>query len=267
MDEFSVIVFSENPDVICLQEVLPKNAYGEIEVEIDLKINGYDMYKTNGMKRGVITLIKKEIHIIQIEPTEHFDESVWCMMLNKDSERILVENIYRSPSSDTQNAQRMCSAIHEMCGKDCSQVIICGDLNLKEIDWERHQVHVTEDHPASLLLEYVDDNFLIQHVTENTRFRDGQASNHLDPVVTDRDDNVMRLDYEMPFGRSDHVFLMLEVMCHRNREKEGFNRKYFKGNYPELRICINRIDWDNELRGKDTEESWTILERVAKESV
>ena len=43
MDELSVRVFSENPDVICLHEVLPKNAYGEIEVEIDLKINGYDV--------------------------------------------------------------------------------------------------------------------------------------------------------------------------------------------------------------------------------
>ena len=94
MDELSVRVFSENPDVICLQEVLPKNTYGEIEVEIDLKINGYDMFKPNEMKRGVITLIKKGIHTIQIEPTEHFDESVWCMILNKDSERILVGNIY-----------------------------------------------------------------------------------------------------------------------------------------------------------------------------
>ena len=267
MDELSVRVFSENPDVICLQEVLPKNTYGEIEVEIDLKINGYDMFKPNEMKRGVITLIKKGIHTIQIEPTEHFDESVWCMILNKDSERILVGNIYRSPSSDTQNAQRMCSAINEMCGKDCSQVIICGDFNLKEIDWERHQVHVTEDHPASLLLECVDDNFLIQHVTENTRFREGQASNLLDLVFTDRDDNVTRLDYEMPFGRSDHVCLMFEVLCHRHSEKEGFKRKYFKGNYPEIRNDINMIDWENELRDKDTEESWGILESVIKESV
>ena len=267
MDELSVRVFSENPDVICLQEVLPKNTYGEIEVEIDLKINGYDMFKPNEMKRGVITLIKKGIHTIQIEPTEHFDESVWCMILNKDSERILVGNIYRSPSSDTQNAQRMCSAINEMCGKNCSQVIICGDFNLKEIDWERHQVHVTEDHPASLLLECVDDNFLIQHVTENTRFREGQASNLLDLVFTDRDDNVTRLDYEMPFGRSDHVCLMFEVLCHRHSEKEGFKRKYFKGNYPEIRNDINMIDWENELRGKDTEESWGILESVIKESV
>ena len=267
MDELSVRVFSENPDVICLQEVLPKNTYGEIEVEIDLKINGYDMFKPNEMKRGVITLIKKGIHTIQIEPTEHFDESVWCMILNKDSERILVGNIYRNPSSDTQNAQRMCSAINEMCGKDCSQVIICGDFNLKEIDWERHQVHVTEDHPASLLLECVDDNFLIQHVTENTRFREGQASNLLDLVFTDRDDNVTRLDYEMPFGRSDHVCLMFEVLCHRHSEKEGFKRKYFKGNYPEIRNDINMIDWENELRGKDTEESWGILESVIKESV
>ena len=97
--------------------------------------------------------------------------------------------------------------------------------------------HVTEDHPASLLLECVDDNFLIQHITENTRFREGQASNLLDLVFTDRDDNVTRLDYEMPFGRSDHVCL---------------KRKYFKGNYPEIRNDINMIDWENELRGKDT---------------
>ena len=69
MDELSVRVFSENPDVICLQEVLPKNTYGEIEVEIDLQINGYDMFKPNEMKRGVITLKKKGIHTIQIEPT------------------------------------------------------------------------------------------------------------------------------------------------------------------------------------------------------
>ena len=68
-----------------------------------------------------------------------------------------------------------------------------------------------------------------------------------------------RLDYEMPFGRSDHVCLMFEVLCHRHSEKEGFKRKYSKGNYPEIRNDINMIDWENELRGKDTEESWGIL--------
>ena len=68
VDELSVRVFSENPDVICLQEVLPNNTYGDIEVEIDLQINGYEMFKAD-VKRGVITLIKKEIHTIQLEPT------------------------------------------------------------------------------------------------------------------------------------------------------------------------------------------------------
>ena len=133
LDELSVRVFSENSCVICLKEMLPKNTYGDIEVEIDLKINGYEMFKVNVMKRGGVTLIKKEIHTIQLEPTEQVDESVWCMLLNKVSAIILVGNIYRGPSSYTQKAQRMCSAIHEMCGIDCSQVILCGDFNLKEI--------------------------------------------------------------------------------------------------------------------------------------
>ena len=127
------------------------------------------MFKPSVTRRGVTTCIKKEIQTTQLEPTEPFDESVWCMMLIKDSERILVGTIYRNPSSDTQNAQRMCPAINEMCGKDCSQVILCGDFNLKEIDWEIHQAHVTDNHPASLLLDWVDDNFLIQH--DNRKYK------------------------------------------------------------------------------------------------
>ena len=99
--------------------MLPKNTYEEIEVGIELQINGYEMFRPSVMKRGVITYIKKEIQTMQLEPIEQFDESVWCMMLIKDSERILVGNVYRSPSSDTQNAQRMCSAINEMCSKNC----------------------------------------------------------------------------------------------------------------------------------------------------
>ena len=59
LDELSVKVFSENPDVICLQEVLPNNTYGKIEMEIYLKINGYEMFKANVMKSDVITFIKR----------------------------------------------------------------------------------------------------------------------------------------------------------------------------------------------------------------
>ena len=108
---------------------------------------------------------------------------------------------------------------------------------------------------------------MIQHVTEHSRFREGQASNLLDLVFTNRNDTVTRLDSELPPGRSDHVCLMFEVMCHRKSEKEGFKRKYFKGNYSEIRNDITRIDWENELWGKNTEESLKILESVVKESV
>lgn len=267
MDELSVRVLCDRPDVICLQEVLPKNPSEEIQVEIEFKVDGYDMYKPNTMKRGVVTLIRSEIQAIQIEPTEQFEESVWCVIMDQSSEKTLIGNIYRSPSSGSDNAERMCSAVSEMCGKGFAQVVICGDFNMKEIDWGSRHAQAAEGHPASLFLECMDDNFLHQHVTESTRFRDGQASNLLDLVITDREDNVTQLDYEMPIGRSDHVCLRFEVICHRNTRKEGFKRKYFKGNYQEIRSDVDRIDWDNALQGKDTEESWQMLERVVKESI
>ena len=59
---------------------------------------------------------------------------------------------------------------------------------------------------------------------------------------------------------------MFEVMYHRNSDNGGFKRKYFKGNYPEIRNDINRIDWENDLRGKNIEESFEILENVVTES-
>ena len=89
----------------------------------------------------------------------------------------------------------------------------------------------------------------------------------MDLVFTDRDETVTRLDYEIPFVRNAQVCLMFEVMCHRNSEKEEFKKKYFNGNYPEIKNDINRMDWENEIRGKNTEESWDILESVVTESV
>ena len=42
-------------------------------------------------------------------------------------------------------------------------------------------------------------------------------------------------------------------------------RRYLKGNYPELRIDINMIDWENELRGrKEVRKEGTCLFDINK---
>ena len=156
MDELSIRVISENPDVICLQEVLPKNTYEEIEVGIELQINGYEMFKPSVMKRGVITYIKKEIQTMQLEPTEQFDESVWCMMLIKDSERILVGNVYRSPSSDTQNYINNIDWENELRGKNTEE------------SWEILENVVKESIERNIPMQKVGKTFKKKWMTKET---------------------------------------------------------------------------------------------------
>ena len=48
----------------------------------------------------------------------------------------------------------------------------------------------------------------------------------------------------------EEVTLFARCLCHGKSEKEGFKRKYFKGNYLEIRNAMNRIDCENEHRGK-----------------
>ena len=49
--------------------------------------------------------------------------------------------------------------IKEMCRKAKSQMVVCGDFNMKEIDWERHLVKAPEGNVSGLFLDCLDDNF------------------------------------------------------------------------------------------------------------
>jgi len=51
------------------------------------------------------------------------------------------------------------------------------------------------------------DLFLVQHVTEATRFRQGQKASVLDYILTDEDNVIDYIQYEESLGRSDHCCL------------------------------------------------------------
>ena len=67
-------------------------------------------------------------------------------------------------------------------------VIITGDFNLPNINWENHHVTPNSGYStvaANKLLSLIEDHGLIQHVSEPTR-KQGNANNILDLVFTNR---------------------------------------------------------------------------------
>ena len=115
MDEFLVFVASEDPDIICVQEIFPKNSLCEVDVDTAFKIDGYVMYYPSSMKRGVLTYVKAELSVLEIFPTIEFEESVWIQLSLKNAKSLLVGNIYRSPNSSIENNTSLCLLINEMC--------------------------------------------------------------------------------------------------------------------------------------------------------
>ena len=83
-------------------------------------------------------------------------------------------------------------------------LVICGDFNYKEIDW------TTEYAPTKYRQDFIEtlrDCFLYQNVTEPTRYRENQAHNLLDLIISNEKGTVQDLEYHPPLGESDHLCL------------------------------------------------------------
>ena len=88
---------------------------------------------------------------------ENFNESVWCEIIVSQNEKLLVGLIYRSPSSSQQNNDMLLSTINRAIELGYSNYLFFGDFNYKEI------------------LNCNQDNYLFQHVSSPTRFREDQT--------------------------------------------------------------------------------------------
>ena len=55
------------------------------------------------------------------------------------------------------------------------------------------------------------DSNLYQHITDQTRIREGRNSNTIDLVFTNDEHLIENLEVEPPLGNSDHVGLLFKI--------------------------------------------------------
>ena len=108
---------------------------------------------------------------------------MWLEIQIGDKKTILCGCIYRSPSNDTSKngsleSTKANTQLITKAYESNANLLITGDFNYKDIDWNnefatREQLHLTH------FLNTLHECFLIQHVTEPTRYRDGEKPNLL----------------------------------------------------------------------------------------
>ena len=102
-------------------------------------------------------------------------------------------------------------------------VIIAGDFNAPNISWDNldASANLSSSSSSKKLIELTQEYNLMQFVKEPTR-RQGNSSNTLDLVLSNRPDIICNVSVEPGISDHDLVLLTLKSSCHKKRH---VNRK------------------------------------------
>ncbi len=237
-------------------------------VDAELAVKGFDMFRVDRRGRkggGVLLYIREQLKAMLLDAPSGFEEQVWCRIKLKSTDLVL-GLCYRSPTSSAVNNGLLLEALDKTIGnKGAQHVMIMGDFNYPAIDFVECRVNSGEGTDDSRFYSRIQKLFLVQNVTEPTRIRGGQEPSVLDYVITDEENLVEDLSYEVPMGKSDHVCLTWKLKLEREELRSGSQEKldYYKGNYEEISAALRAVDWEQRMgEGEDLDKMWMCFKET-----
>uniref|UniRef100_A0A0X3PTK8 Reverse transcriptase domain-containing protein n=1 Tax=Schistocephalus solidus TaxID=70667 RepID=A0A0X3PTK8_SCHSO len=267
MDEIKLVVDHLQPDFIALTETWLNEQIADTEVRID----GFQLIRMdrNGRRGGGIAMfIREGIDFIPDGPSPSRISSceILCCKLKVPNQPDLhIAVVYRPPGQRMDTDEALIAEVKQICRS--KHLLILGDFNAPDIDWVSMYCSRSENSFEQKLLQLVNDEFLTQHVTMKTRFRNGQQSSCLDLIIR-RDDNcILALSSYVPLGRSDHCVLAWEY-SHLSVPKRRAvrQRNVWKADYPKIKELLNGIDW-SPAHAPDPNAAWFFIIKLIQQLV
>ena len=242
MPELMIMIRKYNPDVIMVNEVLPKNFSRLIHLE-EFAIQGYDMIRNKG--RGSIIYVKNSItyKAINLPSFQSFEEVIAIEINLKGADKLICACVYRRGESTDDNNQSLLRTFSELADLRPSHLLIGGDLNFNKIDWESLTTHTYNPKDINnLFIECVRDNFLFQHITEPTRQWGTDTPSTLDLIFTNEENMIYEISINASLGNSDHSIVEFKLNWYLEGEKPIIKAMYQKGNYKEMNDILSGIN-------------------------
>ena len=268
LQELKLRIEETSPLIIAVSEVKPKNFKRDIQLS-EYNIDGYEILSANISKntpgRGMLMYVKDSLKHSPVNIKDvKFDEHLLCEVDTGHNNKILIGSLYRSPSGTEENFQQMCNLFKESTKLRYTQLILFGDLNLPQIDWNTCSTSNNEDSKDFKFIETVRDCFLFQHVTNPTRGRGSDNPSVIDLVFTSEEGVIETLNIYPPLGKSDHSVIELDCKIRTssdNQKKERY--KYDKGDYSKLAELLD-INWEEQFSDckNDVEGQWCKFKNI-----
>ena len=275
LSELKFLINDINPDIIAVNEVLPKNIKNPIHKE-EFSMEGYEMITHPNVAlnkgRGSITYIKNNIinKEIKLGPKfDDFEESIFTEIKLNKSDKLLCANIYRRGESNDENNKKLLKILKELKEKNYAYLAIMGDFNLKDINWEDQSCPGNDLNDFNhKFIKCVQDCFLFQHITEPTRKRGQDTPSVLDLVFSNEENMIKDVEYLAPLGRSDHSIIKFSIPCKLEITIPKIKIQYEKGNYKGLNEKLNTIEWDKEFEKypSDVNRQWEFFKNKFTEA-
>ncbi|CAG2191303.1 unnamed protein product [Mytilus edulis] len=208
LPELIVRTRDDKPKIIGITEVKPKNnRYKPGISEYSLaEVSDYNMFGKNldvDTGRGLLLYIDKQLDASQVHMNTEFQENLFIKINLNQSDQLLLGLIYRSPSNRSQEYTKQLNLLTtEACNKGYSHILIMGDYNYPEINWDSwNSPGDSTESNEYRFLENLQENFLFQHVTRPTRWRGTNTPHTLDLILTNEENMVSNLEYQSPLGK------------------------------------------------------------------
>ena len=258
--EFETRVKNDNPMIIGVTEVKPKNMINKDILKSEFNVSGYDIFDNfEKDERGNLLYINSSLEPKEATFSTPFEECVFAEVKLNNDDVLLVGLLYRSESGSTENNDNLNKLISEINGKNYSHILLMGDINYPAINWENWHAN-GENSRETKFLECLEDNLLLQHINKPTRCRGTDTPHVLDLIITNGE-HVSDLEHQSPLGKSDHQVIVFNYNCYAVLYDKYYEKfLYDKGDYDELNKELQDFDWENSLEDcSNINDMWTLF--------
>ncbi len=197
----------------------------------------------------MMLLVRSDISAVRRQDLETVCELVSIQLLLPNS-KPLIGVYYRPPSSPIDHLHQLRYSLADV--PDSCPVILCGDFNVGDIDWET----VSPTRPlkeADLLCEIIDDNCLQQLVTTPTR-----VNRTLDLVFSNQPDLLSAVSTVDGLPCSDHdgVSFIIKLPPPRRPTRKRYIYDLKAADMSDFKNRLAAVPWDLCLSDDDVQRNW-----------
>ena len=271
--EFHIFIENEQPDIVCLTEIIPKRFMLAVQ-KVELEMDGYDCFckiEEENAERGVLIYVKKNLGAQDISFKDQYQvmDTIWVEILLKGGDKLLIGCVYRSPSNTKDKNDELYKHIKFAMGGR-THMLLTGDFNHPEIDWENETSPASENHKATIFMEsVVRENFLYQHVKNPTHYRAEQSPTLIDLIFTNEEGMIKDIGHNAPFGKSHHQVLSFDfrINAKDNEAKQEARFMYSKADFEGMRQIFRQQNLCDKLQDKNVTEGRNLFSKTYNQAM